>query len=180
MAIAQRLGYVSVVETLKTVTETTVITETTTVQEDKYRPQNPEAMNETMFSESEDEGAAAEHEAAAAHVKDFSDNITQGLMADSTGMHLIHTGEQVINADISALPFNFFVFVHENGLLTSVLFVKALCKGCHGQPYFYFQLLNKSSELEAAKFAPDAYQDNLDDLIRKAQVTFFYIYYEKL
>ena len=85
------------VETLKTVTETTVITETTTVHEDKYKPQNPEAMNETMFSESEDEGAAAEHEAAAAHVKDFSDNLTQGLQEDSTGIHFIHTGEQVIN-----------------------------------------------------------------------------------
>ncbi|EPB75845.1 ankyrin repeat protein [Ancylostoma ceylanicum] len=69
LSIAQRLGYVSVVETLKTVTETTVITETTTVAEDRYKPQNPEAMNETMFSESEDEGAAAEHEAATAHVK---------------------------------------------------------------------------------------------------------------
>ena len=35
------------------------------------------------------------------------------------------------------------------------------------------QLLNKSSELEAAKFAPDAYQDNLDELIKKAQVRIF-------
>lgn len=56
LAIAQKLGYVSVVETLKTVTETTVITETTTVTEERYKPQNPEAMNETMFSDSEDEG----------------------------------------------------------------------------------------------------------------------------
>jgi ankyrin len=55
LAIAQRLGYVSVVETLKTVTETTVITETTTITEERYRPQNPEAMNEAMFSDSEDE-----------------------------------------------------------------------------------------------------------------------------
>ncbi|KAK6752831.1 hypothetical protein RB195_003934 [Necator americanus] len=96
LSIAQRLGYVSVVETLKTVTETTVITETTTVAEDRYKPQNPEAMNETMFSESEDEGAAAEHEAATAHVKDFSDTLTQGL-ADSTGVHMIHTGEQLLS-----------------------------------------------------------------------------------
>ena len=34
-------------------TETTVITETTTVTEERYKPQNPEAMNETMFSDSE-------------------------------------------------------------------------------------------------------------------------------
>jgi hypothetical protein len=40
-------SYVSVVETLRTVTETTVITETTTITEERYRPQNPEAMNET-------------------------------------------------------------------------------------------------------------------------------------
>ena len=98
LSIAQRLGYVSVVETLRTVTETTVITETTTVDE-RYKPQNPEAMNETMFSESEDEGQAAEHEAAAAHAKDFSDNLTQGLQ-DSTGVHMIHTGEQVSNEGI--------------------------------------------------------------------------------
>uniref|UniRef100_A0A158PAN7 Ankyrin-2 n=1 Tax=Angiostrongylus cantonensis TaxID=6313 RepID=A0A158PAN7_ANGCA len=110
LSIAQRLGYVSVVETLKTVTETTVITETTIVAEDRYKPQNPEAMNETMFSESEDEGAAAEHEAATAHVKDFSDTLTQGL-ADSTGVHMIHTGEQVLILtgmnDISALDHSF-------------------------------------------------------------------------
>ncbi|PAV70003.1 hypothetical protein WR25_10938 isoform B [Diploscapter pachys] len=98
LSIAQRLGYVSVVETLKTVTETTVITETTVPQEERYKPQNPEAMNETMFSESEDEGAVAEHEAAtaAAHAKDFSDNLTKGL-ADSTAVHMIHTGEQLLS-----------------------------------------------------------------------------------
>lgn len=56
LSIAERLGYVSVVEALKTVTETTVITETTTITEERYKPQNPEAMNETMFSDSEDEG----------------------------------------------------------------------------------------------------------------------------
>ena len=62
LSIAQRLGYVSVVETLKTVTETTVITETTTITEERYNPQNPEAMNETMFSDSEDE--VDEHQVA--------------------------------------------------------------------------------------------------------------------
>lgn len=51
----------SVIETLKTVTETTVITETEIRQAegDKYKPQNPEAMNETLLSESEDEGKVA-------------------------------------------------------------------------------------------------------------------------
>lgn len=56
MAIAQRLGYVSVVETLRTVTETTVITEMTTVTEERYKVQAPETMQETFISDSEDEG----------------------------------------------------------------------------------------------------------------------------
>ena len=143
LSIAQRLGYVSVVETLKTVTETTVITETTVPQEERYKPQNPEAMNETMFSESEDEGllkllkflegsenlgAVAEHEAAtaAAHAKDFSDNLTKGL-ADSTAVHMIHTGEQ---------------------------------------------LLSRSAELEGKRLSTAAADgpDNLEELIRRAQV----------
>ncbi|CAJ0931051.1 unnamed protein product, partial [Mesorhabditis belari] len=92
LSIAQRLGYVSVVETLKTVTETTVITETTTVTEERYKPQNPEAMNETMFSESEEE-VDDHHAAQQAHAKDFSDRFAVAL-EDSTGVHLIHTGEQ--------------------------------------------------------------------------------------
>ena len=43
-------------------------------------------------------GAIAEHEAAtaAAHAKDFSDNLTKGL-ADSTAVHMIHTGEQLLS-----------------------------------------------------------------------------------
>lgn len=56
LSIAERLGYVSVVQALKTITETTVITETTTVTEERYKPQSPEAMNETIFTDSEDEG----------------------------------------------------------------------------------------------------------------------------
>ena len=37
LAIAQRLGYISVVETLKVVTETTVQTTTVTTTEEKYK-----------------------------------------------------------------------------------------------------------------------------------------------
>ena len=47
----------SVIETLRTITETTVITEVETKTEHHYKAQNPEAMNETLLSESEDEGA---------------------------------------------------------------------------------------------------------------------------
>ena len=71
-----------------------VITETTTVTEERYKPQNPEAMNETMFSESEEE-ADDHHVTANAHVKDFNDSLTAGLQ-DSTGVHLIHTGETTV------------------------------------------------------------------------------------
>uniref|UniRef100_A0AC35TXI0 ANK_REP_REGION domain-containing protein n=1 Tax=Rhabditophanes sp. KR3021 TaxID=114890 RepID=A0AC35TXI0_9BILA len=94
LSIAQRLGYVSVVETLKTVTETTVITETTTVTEERYKPQNPEGMNETMFSDSDDE-AETDQAVAQYHAKDFSESLTQGLR-DSASIHLIHTGEQLL------------------------------------------------------------------------------------
>ncbi|VDO97194.1 unnamed protein product [Soboliphyme baturini] len=55
LAIAQKLGYISVVETLRTITETTIITETTTVTEERYKVLAPETMQETFISESEDE-----------------------------------------------------------------------------------------------------------------------------
>lgn len=52
--IAQKLGYITVIETLKVVTETT--TTTTTTVEEKYRVVAPEAMQETFMSDSEEEG----------------------------------------------------------------------------------------------------------------------------
>lgn len=55
LSIAQRLGYISVVESLKIVTET-VTTTTTTVTEEKYKVVAPETMQETFMSDSEDEG----------------------------------------------------------------------------------------------------------------------------
>lgn len=54
--IAHKLGYVSVVETLKVVTETTVTTTTTSTIEEKYKVIAPESMQETFMSDSEDEG----------------------------------------------------------------------------------------------------------------------------
>lgn len=56
LSIAQRLGYISVVETLKVVTEQEVTTTTTTTVEEKYRVLAPESMQETFMSDSEDEG----------------------------------------------------------------------------------------------------------------------------
>ena len=56
LSIAQRLGYISVVETLKVVTETVITTTTTTVTEEKYKVLAPETMHETFLSDSEDEG----------------------------------------------------------------------------------------------------------------------------
>lgn len=54
--IAHKLGYVSVVETLKVVTETTVITTTSSTIEEKYKVIAPESMQEAFMSDSEDEG----------------------------------------------------------------------------------------------------------------------------
>lgn len=55
--IAQKLGYITVIETLKLVTTITNITTTTTTNvEEKYRVQAPEAMQETFMSDSEEEG----------------------------------------------------------------------------------------------------------------------------
>lgn len=56
MDIAQKLGYISVVETLKVVTETVITTTHTITIEEKYRVQAPESMQETFMSDSEDEG----------------------------------------------------------------------------------------------------------------------------
>lgn len=50
------MGYISVIETLKVVTETTTTTTTTTTTEEKYRVVAPEAMHETFMSDSEEEG----------------------------------------------------------------------------------------------------------------------------
>lgn len=56
LSIAQRLGYISVVETLRVVTETIVTTTTTTITEEKYKIVTPEVMHESFMSDSEDEG----------------------------------------------------------------------------------------------------------------------------
>ena len=58
LSIAQRLGYISVVETLKVVTEQEITTTTTTTIEEKYKVLAPESMQETFMSDSEDEGGA--------------------------------------------------------------------------------------------------------------------------
>ena len=56
LSIAQRLGYISVVETLKVVTEQEITTTTTTTIEEKYKVLAPESMQETFMSDFEDEG----------------------------------------------------------------------------------------------------------------------------
>lgn len=61
LSIAQKLGYISVVETLKIVTETTITTTTTTTIEEKYKVVAPEGMHETFMSDSEDEGGKFSH-----------------------------------------------------------------------------------------------------------------------
>ena len=57
LAIAQKCNYISVVETLKTVTKTVKTTVKTTTTEEKYSYLAPETMQETfMTTDSEDEG----------------------------------------------------------------------------------------------------------------------------
>lgn len=56
MDVANKMGYISVIETLKVVTETTITTTHTITIEEKYRVQAPESMQETFMSDSEDEG----------------------------------------------------------------------------------------------------------------------------
>lgn len=53
LAIAQKLGYISVVDTLTPVTE---VQDTMPASEDKYKVVSPETMQETFISDSEDEG----------------------------------------------------------------------------------------------------------------------------
>lgn len=56
LSIAQKLGYISVVETLKVVTESSIPTSVAPGAEEKYRVVAPETMQETFMSDSEDEG----------------------------------------------------------------------------------------------------------------------------
>ncbi|KAF1757176.1 hypothetical protein GCK72_013631 [Caenorhabditis remanei] len=175
LSIAQRLGYVSVVETLRTVTETTVITETTTVDE-RYKPQNPEAMNETMFSESEDEGQAAEHEAAAAHAKDFSDNLTQGLQ-DSTGVHMIHTGEQLLQRSQELENGGAIPKVNSGGMSPEKEFAKIApvatsspIATSHSQPLGIAPRAGSiSGQFQQQPLHGAGPEDNLEELVRRAQ-----------
>jgi len=55
LAIAERLGYISVIEILKSVTDEALIPPATTTGE-KYTVVLPETMHETSLSDSEDEG----------------------------------------------------------------------------------------------------------------------------
>ena len=54
LAIAQRLGYISVIELLKGVTEASSVS--TLANDEKYKVLAPETMQEASMSESEDEG----------------------------------------------------------------------------------------------------------------------------
>lgn len=57
MDISQKLGYISVVESLKVVTEPSKNQMQTSINEnEKYRVVAPEAMHETFMSDSEEEG----------------------------------------------------------------------------------------------------------------------------
>lgn len=61
-------------------------------------------MNETMFSDSEEEPDDNQAHTAE-HAKDFNESITQGLR-DSATIHLIHTGEQGASHPIDNVDIN--------------------------------------------------------------------------
>ena len=54
LSIANRLGYISVVEILKHITE--VEAAQPSAQDEKYKVVSPETMQETLMTDSEDEG----------------------------------------------------------------------------------------------------------------------------
>lgn len=60
MNIAQKLGYISVLESLKNVTDQTTPVMQTSMTDEKYRVLAPEAMHETFMSDSEEEGGRFE------------------------------------------------------------------------------------------------------------------------
>lgn len=55
MHIAQKLGYISVFDSLKPITNTETAM-STSMTDEKYRVVAPEAMHETFMSDSEEEG----------------------------------------------------------------------------------------------------------------------------
>jgi hypothetical protein len=71
LSIAEKLGYISVVETLKVVTETIVTTTTTTVVEEKFKVVAPETMQEAFISDSEDEAGKSGRHFLAGHLLMF-------------------------------------------------------------------------------------------------------------
>lgn len=54
LSIAQKLGYISVVELLRNVTKSTALPSSS---DDKYKVVSPETMQEAPMSDSEDEGS---------------------------------------------------------------------------------------------------------------------------
>lgn len=54
--IAQKLGYISVIESLKNVTNATTSPMQTSLTDEKYRVVAPESMHENFMSDSEEEG----------------------------------------------------------------------------------------------------------------------------
>lgn len=89
MDIAQKLGYICVVETLKIVTEITITTTHVTTIEEKYRVQAPESMQETFMSDSEDEGG----ESMILSIYNFSWLPSDEQRIRNTYIHLVGTGE---------------------------------------------------------------------------------------
>uniref|UniRef100_A0A1I7VYR9 Ankyrin-2 n=1 Tax=Loa loa TaxID=7209 RepID=A0A1I7VYR9_LOALO len=167
LSIAERLGYVSVVEALKTVTETTVITETTTVTEERYKPQNPEAMNETMFSDSEDE-APNTLEEDASHLRALAHSPLRLSTSDGHDLSFFpnHTSSPYPSPGATLI----YLSRDDNQITANAHahdFSESLTKGLHDSTGMHLihaaePMLSRSSEVEGT-------DGDLDALIRKAQ-----------
>ncbi|VIO87218.1 Uncharacterized protein BM_BM1770 [Brugia malayi] len=166
LSIAERLGYVSVVEALKTVTETTVITETTTITEERYKPQNPEAMNETMFSDSEDE-APNTLEEDASHLR----VLTHSPLRLSTDDHDLSFFPNHTSSPYPSPGATLIYLSRDDNQITANAhahdFSESLTKGLHDSTGVHLihatePMLSKSPEVEGV-------DGDLDALIRKAQ-----------
>ncbi|KAM3725714.1 Ankyrin-2 [Dirofilaria immitis] len=167
LSIAERLGYVSVVEALKTITETTVITETTTVTEERYKPQNPEAMNETMFSDSEDE-APNTLEEDVSHLRALAHSPLRLSTSDDHDLSFFpnHTSSPYPSPGATLI----YLSREDNQITANAHahdFSESLTKGLHDSTGVHLihatePILSRSPEVEGT-------DGDLDALIRKAQ-----------
>lgn len=108
MNIAHKLGYISVVETLKNVTnQSTSPMQTSLNENEKYRVVAPEGMHETFMSDSEEEGgddAAADQPYRYLTVDEMKSLGDDSLPIDVTRDERIDSNRMITSTDSANLP----------------------------------------------------------------------------